>query len=83
MYYTTSGAFLISTTNQIYSLISDNKFDKILELPGQVNTFFSDDGGISINDKNIFLIPLSNGRLLTLYGNISPKSAVMIAKTIK
>ena len=34
-------------------------------------------------DKNIFLIPLSNGRLLTLYGNISPKSAVMIAKTIK
>ena len=35
------------------------------------------------NDKNIFLIPLSNGRLLTLYGNISPKSAVMIAKTIK
>ena len=36
-----------------------------------------------IVDKNIFLIPLSNGRLLTLYGNISPKSAVMIAKTIK
>jgi hypothetical protein len=35
------------------------------------------------NDKNIFLIPLSNGRLLTLYGNISLKSAVMIARTIK
>ena len=35
------------------------------------------------NDKNIFLIPLSNGRLLTLYGNISLKSAVIIAKTIK
>jgi len=59
MYYTTSGAFLISTTNQIYSLSSENEFDKILEIPGQVKTFFSDDGGISINDKNLISFSLT------------------------
>ena len=53
MHYAKNGAFLISTTNQIYSLTSENKFDKVLELSGQVKTFFSDDGGISISDKNL------------------------------
>ena len=59
MYYTTSGAFLISTTNQIHSLSSENEFDKILEISGQVKTFFSDDGGISINDKNLISFSLT------------------------
>ena len=59
MYFTKSGAFLISTTNQIYSLSSENEFDKILEISGQVKTFFSDDGGISINDKNLISFSLT------------------------
>ena len=59
MHYTKNGAFLISTTNQIFSLVLGNTFEKILEISGQVKTFFSDDGGIMINDKNIFSFSLT------------------------
>jgi len=59
MHYTTDGAFLISTTNQIYSLISDNTFDKILDMAGLVKVFFSDDGGVAINDKNLISFSLT------------------------
>ena len=53
MQYTTSGTFLISTINQIYSLSSRNNFDEILKISGQKKTFFNDDGGISISDSNL------------------------------
>ena len=59
MHYTTGGVFLISTTNQIYSLTSGNTFDKILDIPGQVKTFFSDDGGVAINDKSLISFSLT------------------------
>ena len=36
-----------------FFLTSENEFDKILEKPGQKDTFFSDSGGITINDEKL------------------------------
>ena len=34
-------------------------------------------------NKNIFLVPLSDGRVITIYGNISRSTALAIAEKIK
>ena len=59
MHYTTNGDLLVSTANEIFSLTSDNKFHKILEISGQVRTFFSDEGGITVSDTNLISFSLT------------------------
>ena len=59
MHYTKAGKLLISTINGIFALTLDNIFDKILELPNQVQTFFSDEGGITVSDQNLISFSLT------------------------
>ena len=59
MHYTNNGNFLISTTNSILTLNSDNTFDKILDIPNQIQTFFSDEGGITVTEQNLISFSLT------------------------
>ena len=83
MYYTNAGDFLVSTINSIFSLTSDNNFDKILDISEQKRTFFSDEGGITVTSKNLISFSLT-GHILwqkdrynvndVAYSNISLKN---------
>tara|TARA_B100001250_G_scaffold263964_1_gene227531 strand:- start:646 stop:3027 length:2382 start_codon:yes stop_codon:yes gene_type:complete len=59
MHYVYGEDFLVSTKNSIFLLNSTNDFDKILEIPGQTGTFFSDEGGISVTDKELISFSLT------------------------
>ena len=63
LHYGTNEDFYISTTNEIFSLISDNQFDIILKIPDRVNTFFSDDGGIALGNDSLISFS-STGHIL-------------------
>ena len=59
MHFTNDGTLLVSTTNSILTLTSDGTFDKILEIPSQTQTFFSDEGGITVTDNNLISFSLT------------------------
>ncbi|MBJ35067.1 MAG: hypothetical protein CMB62_00395 [Euryarchaeota archaeon] len=59
MHYSNKGDFLVSTSNRIFILTEDNDFDKIVDISNQLQTFFSDEGGIAVTDKNLISFSLT------------------------
>lgn len=58
-YYTTNGNLLISTKNSVMMLNKENSFDKLLGINNQSQTFFSDDGGITVTDDSFVSFSLT------------------------
>ena len=59
MYYSKNGDFLVSTSNTIFLLKQEEKFDKLLNISDQVRTFFSDEGGISVTNEHLISFSLT------------------------
>ena len=49
----------VSTINSVFFLDTQKQFTKLLEISGQVSTFFSDDGGISLTDNGLISFSLT------------------------
>jgi len=53
------GDLLVSTTNDIFLLKSENNFIKILDIPNQISTYFSEEGGIATTDTELISFSLT------------------------
>ena len=51
--YSNLGELFVATSKEIFLLTPENNFDKILDKSGQKSTFFSDSGGITIDDEKL------------------------------
>ena len=51
--YSNLGELFVATSKEIFLLTPENNFDKILDKSGQKGTFFSDSGGITIDDEKL------------------------------
>ena len=59
MHYSNDGDFLVSTSSTIFLLEEGSVFNKILDIPNQVQTFFSDEGGIAVTNNHLISFSLT------------------------
>ena len=53
------GDLLVSTTKGIFLLESENNFIMLLEIPNQISTYFSEEGGITTTDTELISFSLT------------------------